>query len=53
MMEWLLNIQQAVKSMRGVVGRLLYYGCASVLHLFISFFPFSLVLQAFFLSLRS
>ena len=35
MMEWLLNIQQAVKSMQGVVGRL-HYGGASVLHLFIS-----------------
>lgn len=41
MMEWLLNIQQAAKSMQGVVGRLLHYGGASVLHLFISlFFPF-------------
>lgn len=38
MMEWLLNIQQAVKSMQGVVGRL-HYGGASVLHLFISLFP--------------
>lgn len=28
MMEWLLNIQQAVKSMQGVVGRLLLYGGA-------------------------
>lgn len=36
MMEWLLNIQQAVKSMQGVVGRL-HYGGASVLHLFVSF----------------
>lgn len=35
MMERLLNIQQAVKSMQGVVGRL-HYGGASVLHLFIS-----------------
>lgn len=45
MMEWLLNIQQAVKSMQGVVGRLLHYGGASVLHLFISLFPSILVLQ--------
>lgn len=36
MMEWLLNIQQAVKSMQGVVGRL-HYGGASLLQLFISF----------------
>lgn len=45
MMEWLLNIQQAAKSMWGVVGRLLHYGGASVLHLFISLFPSILVLQ--------
>lgn len=38
MMEWLLNIQQEVKSMQGVVGRLLHYGGPSVLHLFISLF---------------
>ena len=38
-MEWLLNIQQAVKNMQGVVGRLLHYGGASLLHLFISLFP--------------
>lgn len=34
MMEWLLNIQQAVKSMQGVVGRL-YYGGTSVLFFFL------------------
>lgn len=44
MMEWLLNIQQAAKNMQGVVGRLLHYGGASVLHLFISPFPSILVL---------
>lgn len=44
MMEWLLNIQQAAKSMQGVVGRLLHYGGASELHLFISlFFPLSIL----------
>lgn len=49
-MEWPLNIQQAVKSMQGVVGRL-HYGGASVLHLFISFsFYFSTRLLDSFLS---
>lgn len=38
MMEWLLNIQHAVESMRRVVGSL-HYGAMSQLHLFIFFFP--------------
>lgn len=54
MMEWLLNIQQAVKSMQGVVGRLLYGGASVLRHFFFflfwfhSFWTLSCLLPCFF-----